>query len=111
MTRASLAAAVQAYNAIHDRITSDENALDLDTLITWLDLFAHIERVDVKISRSAQALALKEDDTWTYEQKKLVKSYARDAEARRRRRNGYIGWSMMLRRHVSVYDHAGMISD
>lgn len=111
MTRASLATAVQAYNAIHDRIASDEDTLDLETLITWLNLFAHIERVDVKISRSAQALALKEDNTWTDEQRKVVKAYARDVEARRKRRNAYIGWSMMLRRHVSDCNHSGMSYD
>lgn len=101
MSRASLAAAVQAHTALHDRIAHGNEALTLDILITWLDLFAHIERIDVKLARSALALAERQEGEWTEEQRKVVKTYARDAEARRKRRNGYIGWSMMIRRHVS----------
>ena len=102
MSRASLTTAVQAHTAIHDRIMRDPDALTFDVLITWLDLLAHIERVDVKLARSVGSLAEEEGHEWTEEQRSVMKKYVRDSEARKARRNAYIAWSLMLRRHVSL---------
>lgn len=96
--RLSLATTLQSHAALHDLFASPEQ-LTFDRLTAYLDLLAHLERIDAKLTRTARQLLDKGGGT--EEQEKVCRTYARDAEGRRKRRNGYIGWSLMLRRWVS----------
>lgn len=100
MARLTLAAALDAHHRLHALFTRSPDALTLPRLVAYLDLLAHLERIDVKISRTARGY-LDSDDGLTGEQRSVCLALGRDEEGVRRRRNTYIGWSFMLRRHVS----------
>jgi hypothetical protein len=98
MPRLTLAAATAAHSHLHALFSSPQE-ITWDRLILYLDLLAHLERIDSKLTRTAQAY-LASDEGLTREQEAVVTVYARDEEGRRKRRNTYVGWSLMLRRYV-----------
>ncbi|KAJ9114214.1 hypothetical protein QFC22_005666 [Naganishia vaughanmartiniae] len=119
--RVSLASATQAFNVIYNRLyaaaianpttsASDllhsspdsEYRFHFSQLQHLLDLFAHIERIDDKLYRSAYRLLSGDIDGLGKlgdEESKVVERYARvGPERRKKRRMLYVGWSLMLRR-------------
>lgn len=97
MPRLTLAAALDAHSQLHT-LFSTPREITWDRLVAYLDLLAHLERIDSKLTRTAEAYLA--SNYLTEEQGAVCRVYARDIEGRRKRRNTYVGWSFMLRRYV-----------
>ncbi|KAJ9127302.1 hypothetical protein QFC24_000709 [Naganishia onofrii] len=109
--RASLASATAAFHAICSPLLDSaattnqppEHTLftSLDQLEHLLDLFAHVERIDDKLIRSARKVIL--DGSLTPEQYSVVEKYTRPGEMRKKRRmylNSLL--SSAINRHSSI---------
>ena len=116
--RATLASAISSFLDISTPllITTTANPQrpshdlfsSLEEVERLLDLFAHVERVDDKLMRSARKISA--DESLLLEQKAAVGKYTREGEGRKKRRMVYIGWSIMLRRAVSFCSASALIN-
>lgn len=98
MPKLTLDKAITAHAKLHALFLAHPDRITLPRLAAYLDLLAHLERIDVKLARTAEGYARRHG--LTAEQRRVAEAYVRGEEGKRKRRNTYVGWSFMIRRYV-----------
>lgn len=99
MPKLTLDKAITAHSKLHALFLAHPEIITRPRLAAYLDLLAHLERIDVKLARTAEGYARRSHGV-TAEQRRVAEAYVRGEEGKRKRRNTYVGWSFMLRRYV-----------